>query len=211
MKFKRILNHTRNILFIMLMLVSFGCSSTSKFSAQNASEQNTNDNKTETQYINIEKDAKIPLPFISFEGEKEYRQILTADYNGKKNSLLCIVKLNQDGINLTGLTLSSLPLFNLRYEKHNLQGKYYVPKGMLPPVNQVLFDIMLAFDRKNSLSEIISKEYIIHRDDNAVTLGKLDGKELYNIEYALYDTEKLPVKIVNHEFNYSINLEYIKK
>jgi hypothetical protein len=70
---------------------------------------------------------------------------------------------------------------------------------------------MLAFDRKNSLSEIISKEYIIHRDDNAVTLSKLDGKELYNIEYALYDTEKLPVKIVNHEFNYSINLKYIKK
>ena len=211
MKFKRILNHTRNILFIMLMLVSFGCSSTSKISAQNASEQNTNDNKTETQYINIEKDAKIPLPFISFEDEKEYRQILTADYNGKKNSLLCIVKLNQDGINLTGLTLSSLPLFNLRYEKHNLQGKYYVPKSMLPPVNQVLFDIMLAFDRKNRLSKEITKEYIIHRDDNAVTLGKLDGKELYNIEYALYDTENLPVKIVNHEFNYSINLKYIKK
>ena len=211
MKFKRILNHTRNILFIMLMLVSFGCSSTSKISAQNASEQNTNDNKTETQYINIEKDAKIPLPFISFEDEKEYRQILTADYNGKKNSLLCIVKLNQDGINLTGLTLSSLPLFNLRYEKHNLQGKYYVPKSMLPPVNQVLFDIMLAIDRKNRLSKEITKEYIIHRDDNAVTLGKLDGKELYNIEYALYDTENLPVKIVNHEFNYSINLKYIKK
>lgn len=210
MKFKRILNHTRNILFIMLMLVGFGCSSTSKLSSQNASEQNTNESKTETHYINIEKDVKIPLPFISFEGEKEYRQILTADYNGKKNSLLCIVKLNQDGINLTGLTLSSLPLFNLRYEKHNLQGKYYVPKSMLPPVNQVLFDIMLAFDIKNSLSEVISKEYIIHRDDNAVTLGKLDGKELYNIEYALYDTENLPVKIVNHEFNYSINLKYIK-
>ncbi|MBQ4246366.1 MAG: hypothetical protein II733_04345, partial [Succinivibrio sp.] len=62
---------------------------------------------------------------------------------------------------------------------------------------------------KNRLSEEITKEYIIHRDDNAVTLSKLDGKELYNIEYAQYDTGCLPVKIVNHEFNYSINLQYI--
>ena len=66
-------------------------------------------------------------------------------------------------------------------------------------------------EKKDKDKAQITKEYIIHRDDNAVTLGKLDGKELYNIEYALYDTEKLPVKIVNHEFNYSINLEYIKK
>ncbi|SFS75569.1 Protein of unknown function [Succinivibrio dextrinosolvens] len=206
MQFKIILSHTINVMVIPLMLFCFGCSSSTKIT-----EQNVNGDKTEPEYINIEKDAKIPLPFISFESEKEYRQILTADYNGKKNSLLCIVKLNQDGINLTGLTLSSLPLFNLKYEKQNLQGKYYVPKSMLPPVNQVLFDIMLAFDGKNRLSEEISKEYIIHRDDNAVTLGKLDGKELYSIKYAQYDTENLPVKIVNHEFNYSINLEYLNK
>ena len=56
----------------------------------------------------------------------------------------------------------------------------------------------------------ISKEYIIQRADNSVTLRRLEGKELYSIEYALYGTRNLPVKIVNHEFNYSINLQYIQ-
>ena len=163
----------------------------------------------QSEYINIEKDRKIPLPFISFDGENEYRQILTADYNGKKNSLLCIVKLKENGLSLTGLTLSSLPLFNFKYEHNTLDGKYYVPRSMLPPVNQVLFDIMLSFDRKNRLSKKISKEYIIIRDDNLVTLRKIDGKEIYKIEYASYKQGLLPVKIVNHEFNYSITLKYL--
>ena len=204
MKFKRILNYKRYIALILVMFFLSACSHTSK-----VTDQNTAGLEQSPEYINIEKNVKIPLPFISFDRDEEYRQILTADYNGKKNSLLCIVKLNKTGLNLTGLTLSSLPLFNLKYEKGKLVGSYYVPKSMLPPVNQVLFDIMLAFDRKNRLSEEITKEYIIHRDDNAVTLSKLDGKELYNIEYAQYDTGSLPVKIVNHEFNYSINLQYI--
>lgn len=166
-------------------------------------------NESQSEYINIEKDRKIPLPFIAFDEENEYRQILTADYNGKKNSLLCIVKLRKNGLNLTGLTLSSLPLFNLKYENKKLEGKYYVPRSMLPPVNQVLFDIMLSFDRKNTLSSEISKEYIIIRDDNLVTLRKNDGKAIYKIEYAPYKNRLLPVKIVNQEFNYSITLKYL--
>lgn len=174
----------------------------------NTDEKNTL-KESHSEYINIEKNRNIPLPFIAFDEENEYRQILTADYNGKKNSLLCIVKLRKNGLNLTGLTLSSLPLFNLKYENKKLEGRYYVPRSMLPPVNQVLFDIMLSFDRKNTLSSEISKEYIIIRDDNLVTLRKNDGKAIYKIEYAPYKKRLLPVKIVNQEFNYSITLKYL--
>ncbi len=204
MLFKRFLNYTIGIAVLALMLLTSGCSSDTDIAREKSE-------GLRTEYINIEKDKKIPLPFISFDSEEEYRQILTADYNGKKNSLLCIVKLHKAGLSLTGLTLSSLPLFNLKYENGELLGNYYVPKSLLPPVNQVLFDIMLAFDRKNRLNQEISKEYIIQRADNSVTLRRLDGKELYSIEYALYDARNLPVKIVNHEFNYSINLQYIQK
>ena len=66
-----------------------------------------------------------------------------------------------------------------------------------------------GIDRKNTLSSEISKEYIIIRDDNLVTLRKNDGKAIYKIEYAPYKKRLLPVKIVNQEFNYSITLKYL--
>ena len=82
---------------------------------------------------------------------------------------------------------------------------------MLPPVGQVLFDIMLSFDKNNLLSEKLSKEYLIQRDDNRATLRKIDGKEIYRIEYTLSDQRLLPVKIVNNEFNYSLTIKYLKQ
>ena len=203
MLFNRFKKTSRYLTVLFLMVFTCSCSIST----------DTDDKKTlnesQREYINIEKNRKIPLPFVEFDEENEYRQILTADYNGKKNSLLCIVKLKENGLSLTGLTLSSLPLFNLKYENKKLEGKYYVPRSMLPPINQVLFDIMLSFDRKNTLSNEISKEYIIIRDDNLVTLRKNDGKAIYKIEYAPYKNRLLPVKIVNQEFNYSITLKYL--
>lgn len=205
MKYKFLRNTVKTLAVIGFTLLTSSCS------VNRGASDNSQENVSQTEYVNIEKDRKIELPFISFDNENEYRQILTSDYAGKKNSLLCIVKLGPSGINLTGLTLSSLPLFNLKYENGKLDGKYYVPKGMLPPVNQVLFDIMLSFDEKNRLNKTLTKEYIINRDDNSVALRRVDGKAIYSIEYALYDLRKLPVKIVNHEFNYSITLKYIQQ
>ena len=160
------------------MVLTCGCADLTK----SASDQMIKDSAG-PEYVNLEKDKRIELPFITFEENEQYKQILTADYGGKKNSLLCIVQLSPAGISLTGLTLSSLPLFTLKYENQILTGKYYVPQNMLPPVNQVLFDIMLSFDRKDRLNSYLSKEYIIQREANLAALRRNDGKEIYRIEY----------------------------
>ncbi len=191
---------------VVLVTAVTGCTASDKSYTDN----NVNSNKENIGYINIDKENRIKLPFITFEKENEYRQLLTANYKNTKKTLLCVLKLSDKGIILTGLTLSSMPLFTLKYEENTLDEKYYVPKAFLPPVNQVLFDIMLAFDDKNKLNKLLANKYIIKITDNCKFLRKTDGNEIYRIEYAPVDNILLPSKIINSEFSYSIDLKYLK-
>lgn len=159
----------------------------------------------------ITKEIEISIPKAQFDSENSFDQLLTTDYNGKKNSLLVSSVIKQNSITVTGLTPGYLKLFTLTYDDKGISTEYSVPKAMLPPVNQVLLDIMLSY--KSDLKDELPNAFRVIDKGNNRTIAYVDNtkmrKVIYKIEYKSMKDKRLPTKIINFEFNYTINFKYL--
>lgn len=167
--------------------------------------------KTDELKAYITKEIEISVPKAKFDTEESFDQLLSTTYNGKKSSLLVSSVIKKNSISVTGLTPGYLKLFTLTYDESGINAEYSVPKAMLPPINQVLLDIMLSY--KNNLNHDLPKEFRIIDKGNERTISYADitkmRKVIYKIEYKSMNGKRLPNKIINFEFNYTINFKYV--
>lgn len=171
----------------------------------------TEQKKTDEVKAYITKEIEISVPKAQFDTEESFDQLLSTTYNGKKSSLLVSSVIKKNSISVTGLTPGYLKLFTLTYDENGINAEYSVPKSMLPPVNQVLLDIMLSY--KSNLNNDLPKEFRIIDKGNERTISYVDitkmRKVIYKIEYKSMNDKRLPNKIINFEFNYTINFKYL--
>lgn len=171
----------------------------------------TEQKKTDELKAYITKEIEISVPKALFDSEESFDQLLSTTYNGKKSSLLVSSVIKKNSISVTGLTPGYLKLFSLTYDENGINAEYSVPKAMLPPVNQVLLDIMLSY--KSNLNNDLPKEFRIIDKGNERTISYVDitkmRKVIYKIEYKSMNDKRLPNKIINFEFNYTINFKYL--
>ena len=171
----------------------------------------TEQKKTDEIKAYITKEIEISVPKAQFDTEESFDQLLSTTYNGKKSSLLVSSVIKKNSISVTGLTPGYLKLFSLTYDENGINAEYSVPKAMLPPVNQVLLDIMLSY--KSDLNSDLPKEFRIIDKGNERTISYVDitkmRKVIYKIEYKSMNDKRLPNKIINFEFNYTINFKYL--
>lgn len=171
----------------------------------------TEQKKTDEVKAYITKEIEISVPKAQFDTEESFDQLLYTTYNGKKSSLLVSSVIKKNSISVTGLTPGYLKLFALTYDENGINAEYSVPKAMLPPVNQVLLDIMLSY--KSDLNNDLPKEFRIIDKGNERTISYVDitkmRKVIYKIEYKSMNDKRLPNKIINFEFNYTINFKYL--
>ena len=166
---------------------------------------------TEELKAYITKEIEIAVPKAKFDTEESFDQLLSTTYNGKKSSLLVSSVIKKNSISVTGLTPGYLKLFTITYDENGINAEYSVPKAMLPPINQVLLDIMLSY--KSNLNNDLPKEFRIIDKGNERTISYVDitkmRKVIYKIEYKSMNGKRLPNKIINFEFNYTINFKYV--
>ncbi len=192
----------RNVLFtaIIFALISVLCSCSS-----------TEQKQSSEVKAYITKEIEVSIPKAQFESEESFDQLLSTTYNGKKNSLLVSSVIKHNSITVTGLTPGYLKLFTLTYDDNGVSTQYSVPKSMLPPVNQVLLDIMLSY--KSNLKDELPSSFRIIDKGNERTIAYVDNtkmrKVIYKIEYKSMKDKRLPNKITNFEFNYTINFKYL--
>lgn len=171
----------------------------------------TEQKKTDEVKAYITKEIEISVPKAQFDTEESFDQLLSTTYNGKKSSLLVSSVIKKNSISVTGLTPGYLKLFTLTYDENGINAEYSVPKAMLPPVNQVLLDIMLSY--KSNLNNDLPKEFRIIDKGNERTISYVDitkmRKVIYKIEYKSMNDKRLPNKIINFEYNYTINFKYL--
>lgn len=191
-------NHLFSAIIFSLLSLLVACSSTEQ-------------KKTDELKAYITKEIEISVPKAKFDTEESFDQLLSTTYNGKKSSLLVSSVIKKNSISVTGLTPGYLKLFTLTYDESGINAEYSVPKAMLPPINQVLLDIMLSY--KNNLNHDLPKEFRIIDKGNERTISYVDitnmRKVIYKIEYKSMNGKRLPNKIVNFEFNYTINFKYV--
>lgn len=191
-------NHLFSAIIFSLLSLLVACSSTEQ-------------KKTDELKAYITKEIEISVPKAKFDTEESFDQLLSTTYNGKKSSLLVSSVIKKNSISVTGLTPGYLKLFTLTYDESGIKAEYSVPKAMLPPINQVLLDIMLSY--KNNLNHDLPKEFRIIDKGNERTISYADitkmRKVIYKIEYKSMNGKRLPNKIINFEFNYTINFKYV--
>lgn len=191
-------NHLFSAIIFSLLSLLVACSSTEQ-------------KKTDELKAYITKEIEISVPKAKFDTEESFDQLLSTTYNGKKTSLLVSSVIKKNSISVTGLTPGYLKLFTLTYDESGINAEYSVPKAMLPPINQVLLDIMLSY--KNDLNHDLPKEFRIIDKGNERTISYVDitkmRKVIYKIEYKSMNGKRLPNKIINFEFNYTINFKYV--
>lgn len=191
-------NHLFSAIIFSLLSLLVACSSTEQ-------------KKTDELKAYITKEIEISVPKAKFDTEESFDQLLSTTYNGKKSSLLVSSVIKKNSISVTGLTPGYLKLFTLTYDESGINAEYSVPKVMLPPINQVLLDIMLSY--KNNLNHDLPKEFRIIDKGNERTISYVDitkmRKVIYKIEYKSMNGKRLPNKIINFEFNYTINFKYV--
>lgn len=191
-------NHLFSAIIFSLLSLLVACSSTEQ-------------KKTDELKAYITKEIEISVPKAKFNTEESFDQLLSTTYNGKKSSLLVSSVIKKNSISVTGLTTGYLKLFTLTYDESGINAEYSVPKAMLPPINQVLLDIMLSY--KNNLNHDLPKEFRIIDKGNERTISYVDitkmRKVIYKIEYKSMNGKRLPNKIINFEFNYTINFKYV--
>lgn len=191
-------NHLFSAIIFSLLSLLVACSSTEQ-------------KKTDELKAYITKEIEISVPKAKFDTEESFDQLLSTTYNGKKTSLLVSSVIKKNSISVTGLTPGYLKLFTITYDESGINAEYSVPKAMLPPINQVLLDIMLSY--KNNLNHDLPKEFRIIDKGNERTISYVDitkmRKVIYKIEYKSMNGKRLPNKIINFEFNYTINFKYV--
>lgn len=191
-------NHLFSAIIFSLLSLLVACSSTEQ-------------KKTDELKAYITKEIEISVPKAKFDTEESFDQLLSTTYNGEKSSLLVSSVIKKNSISVTGLTPGYLKLFTLTYDESGINAEYSVPKAMLPPINQVLLDIMLSY--KNNLNHDLPKEFRIIDKGNERTISYVDitkmRKVIYKIEYKSMNGKRLPNKIINFEFNYTINFKYV--
>lgn len=191
-------NHLFSAIIFSLLSLLVACSSTEQ-------------KKTDELKAYITKEIEISVPKAKFDTEESFDQLLSTTYNGEKSSLLVSSVIKKNSISVTGLTPGYLKLFTLTYDESGINAEYSVPKAMLPPINQVLLDIMLSY--KNDLNHDLPKEFRIIDKGNERTISYVDitkmRKVIYKIEYKSMNGKRLPNKIINFEFNYTINFKYV--
>lgn len=189
------INKFLTLCFISMLSIFVGaCSSTQKIS----------DN-----LVNLTAQQQIMLPEPSFNKESSTQQLLTTIYKEKKHTLLVLLDIKKDSVKLTGLTPSSITLFTLVYDKHGIEAKYEIPQAMLPPVKQVLLDILLAFDDNQSFEKVLPQGYKIQINGTQKVLKDNFDKIIYTIEYSSMNNSLFANKIENLEFGYTIKIKYL--
>lgn len=180
----------------VLTVCSFGCSSVHKVDELKAF---------------IDKTHEISLMSPGF-SRASYKELLNFEYQDRKESLIILAKFDEDGIRLTGLTPNYINLFTIDYKKDYLNADAKIPLKFLPPVNQVLLDILLCHSQADAVREKLPYGYSFIEEVNDRFSRKLynaDNKLIYKIDFSKINNIFLPSAIYNYTFEYTIRIKYL--
>ena len=157
------------------------------------------------------KDVELTLPPPSSEKPIQIQQLLTTTHQGKTHSLIVLLDIQKNELNLVGLTPVGIRLFTIQYQQQGIYSKTSLPIANLPKANQVLLDIMLAYWPKTAWLENLPENWSLEDVENKRYLRNSNHEIVTEIIYTGEKTNRTPVNIIHHMFGYTINLENMEE
>ncbi|MCI7784427.1 MAG: DUF3261 domain-containing protein [Succinivibrio sp.] len=183
-------------LSLLLTLACTACSSSTKDEAS-------------SQKVFLEPKQSVVLPKFSYNEKLSLKQLMTTTYGDKTHSLIVFLNLDKDFIEIKGMSTSFINLFSVKYQHGIIETKYFIPKLLLPAVDQVLLDIMLCFEDDSKISQFLPQGYLVKTTKDSREILNKEGNLIYKISYEKIHEHNLAVKLTNNAFNYTVTIKYL--
>lgn len=138
------------------------------------------------------------------------QQLLSAHSKGGDHQLLTVLEADGHRLALAGLTPSGIRLFRLSYDGetiHTEQLAALLGGTALPPVTQVLADVMLSYWPLTAWQPRLPAGWRLEDDGMVRRLTDPNGKLVSEIHYRLIAGEREPVRLIQHAFDYQLQME----
>lgn len=138
------------------------------------------------------------------------QQLLSARTRGGEHQLLTVLEADGRQLTLVGLTPSGIRLFRLSYDGEAIRSEQLsslLAGTALPPVAQVLADVMLSYWPLSAWQPNLPRGWRL--EDEGMVRRLLDpaGTLVSEIHYRETGGEREPVRLVQHAFDYRLQME----
>jgi hypothetical protein len=138
------------------------------------------------------------------------QQLLSAHSKGGEHQLLTVLEADGHKLTLVGLTPSGIRLFRVSYEGEVIRTEQLsnlLGGAALPPVAQVLADVMLSYWPIATWQARLPEGWHLADEGMVRRLTAPDGKLVSEIHYRQVDGEREPVQLIQHAFDYQLQME----
>lgn len=182
-------------LFVFVVLLLAGCSS----------------QPAPTAYLDKGTAMTLPAPALATPFYRQ--QLLTATVGERSHQLMTVLEADGRQLTLVGLTPSGVRLFRVRYDQQGIATEQLSPllTGGMPPVSQVLADVMLCYWPLASWQPQLPPGWTLHDEGLTRRLHAPDGTLVTEIRYRDADGVREPVSLQQHVFHYRLQLETLSQ
>lgn len=138
------------------------------------------------------------------------QQLLSASSKEGQHQLLTVLEADGHRLTLVGLTPSGIRLFKVSYDGEKISGERLsslLGGTALPPVSQVLADVMLSYWPLAAWQPRLPAGWRLEDEGMVRRLLDPDGKPVSEIFYREQAGEREPVRLVQHAFDYQLQME----
>lgn len=138
------------------------------------------------------------------------QQLLSASSKEGQHQLLTVLEADGHRLTLVGLTPSGIRLFKVSYDGEQISGERLsslLGGAALPPVSQVLADVMLSYWPLAAWQPRLPAGWRLEDEGMVRRLLDPDGKLVSEIFYREQAGEREPVRLVQHAFDYQLQME----
>lgn len=153
--------------------------------------------------------VRILLPAPGISPAFHDKQLLTAEAKGESHSLMVLLSADDQQLRLAGISTLGVRLFLLTYDKQGIHVEKSLPIPGLPPVEQVLADVMLSYWPIDRWLPLLPQGWTLAEDAQGRTLRDERQQVVSTIVYAA-DANRQPVLITNFIFNYTIHISHLE-
>lgn len=179
------------ILFTLCLLLLAGCSSQPAPSAF------------------LDKETSLRLPAPRLEHPFYRQQLLTARVKGRAHELMAVLEADGSKLTLVGLTPTGVRLFRVSYDEQGIATQQLSPlvTGGMPPVTQVLADVMLCYWPLEAWQARLPEGWRLEDEGMVRRLLDPDGRLVSEVFYQRIGGEREPVRLVQHAFDYQLQMQ----
>ena len=153
--------------------------------------------------------VRVTLPAPGIAPAFQQQQLLTGHAKGKTQSLLVLLSADSQQLSLAGLSSLGIRLFRVTYDKNGIHTQQMMALPEMPPVSQVLADVMLSHWPISAWQPQLPPGWQLEDIGDRRELRDASGKVVTLIRYLQRGDLRESISIDQRAFGYQIQIQHL--